>query len=225
MPKPMFDADALMSMFETATATQGAQLKKAAGDATLAALQGRELTLKNIRGALKSVSEAASAGAAKNLGAGINPESLLDQAVAGMDDALLKAVEANRTALSTLMAQGADMRERHLAKALSDLEKMEDTLFATIKKTAAGAGAPMAGAWGQVLEKMQAGGTLSGAQAATTVEQMTEQMQTAVRSTRAASMKAAQTMAESYAAMVSGVLLGMSEALQSGGAAKKPPRK
>ena len=225
MPKPMFDADALMSMFETATATQGAQLKKAAGDATLAALQGRELTLKNIRGALKSVSEAASAGAAKNLGAGINPESLLDQAVAGMDDALLKAVEANRTALSTLMAQGADMRERHLAKALGDLEKMEDTLFATIKKTAAGAGAPMAGAWGQVLEKMQAGGTLSGAQAATTVEQMTEQMQTAVRSTRAASMKAAQTMAESYAAMVSGVLLGMSEALQSGGAAKKPPRK
>ena len=225
MPKPMFDADALMSMFETATATQGAQLKKAAGDATLAALQGRELTLKNIRGALKSVSEAASAGAAKNLGAGINPESLLDQAVAGMDDALLKAVEANRTALSTLMAQGADMREKHLAKALSDLEKMEDTLFATIKKTAAGAGAPMAGAWGQVLEKMQAGGTLSGAQAATTVEQMTEQMQTAVRSTRAASMKAAQTMAESYAAMVSGVLLGMSEALQSGGAAKKPPRK
>ena len=225
MPKPMFDADALMSMFETATATQGAQLKKAAGDATLAALQGRELTLKNIRGALKSVSEAASAGAAKNLGAGINPETLLDQAVAGMDDALLKAVEANRTALATLMAQGADLREKHLAKALSDLEKMEDTLFATIKKTAAGAGAPMAGAWGQVLEKMQAGGTLSGAQAATTVEQMAEQMQTAVRSTRAASMKAAQTMAESYAAMVSGVLLGMSEALQSGGAAKKPPRK
>ncbi len=228
MPKPMFDADALISMFETATATQGAQLKKAAGDATLAALQGRELTLKNIRGALKSVSEAASAGAAKNLMAqasGIDIESLLDQAVAGMDDALLKAVEANRTALSTLMAQGADLREKHLAKALGDLEKMEDTLFATLKKTAAGAGAPMAGAWGQVLEKMQAGGTLSGAQAASTAEQMAEQMQTAVRSTRAASMKAAQTMAESYAAMVSGVLLGMSEALQSGGAAKKTPRK
>ena len=229
MPKPMFDADALIAQFETATARGGEQLRKAAGEATLASLQGRELTLKNIRAALKAVSEAASAGAAKNLGAGINPESLLDQAVAGMDDALLKAVEANRTALSTLMAQGADLREKHLAKALGDLEKMEDTLFATLKKTAAGAGAPMAGAWGQVLEKMQAGGTLSGAQAATTAEhmaeQMAEQMQTAVRSSRAASMRAAQAMAESYSAMVSGVLLGMSEALQSGGAAKKTPRK
>ena len=225
MPKPLFDADSLISMFETATAAQGAQLKKAASEATLAALQGRELSLKNIRGALKSVSEAASAGAAKNLTAGIDPENLLDQAVAGMDDALLKAVQANRTALSTLMAQGADLREKHLAKALGDLEKMEDTLFATLKKTAAGAGAPMAGAWGPVLEKMQAGGTLSGAQAANTAEQMAEQMQSTVRSTRAASMRAAQVMAESYTAMVSGVLLGMSEALQSGAAAKKAPRK
>ena len=50
-------------------------------------------------------------------------------------------------------------------------------------------------------------------------------MQTAVRSTRAASMKAAQTLAESYSAMVSGVLIGMSEALQSASVDKKPTRK
>lgn len=228
MPQPLFDAEALISMFESATALQGEQLRKAASEATLVSLQGRELTLKNIRTALQAVSEAASAGAAKNLMAqagGLNPESLLDQAVAGIDAALLQAVEANRTALSTLVAQGADLRGKHLAKALGDLEKMEDTLFATLKMTAAGAGAPLAGAWGQVLEKMQAGGTLSGAQAASTAEQMAEQVQTAVRSTRAASMRATQAMAESYTAMVSGVLLGMSEALQSNAAAKKTGRK
>ena len=59
MAKPMFDADALIETFQTASAKHGAQLKKAASDATLAALQGRELTLKNIRGALKQVAEAA----------------------------------------------------------------------------------------------------------------------------------------------------------------------
>jgi hypothetical protein len=52
MAKPMFDADALIAQFEGATARQGAQLKKATTDATLAALQGRELSLKNIRSAL-----------------------------------------------------------------------------------------------------------------------------------------------------------------------------
>jgi hypothetical protein len=221
MAKPMIDPEALISMFETATAQQGAQLKKAVSDATLAGLQGRELTLKNIRGALKAVADAASQGAAKNVVAGIDVESLLDNAVAGMDDAMLKAVDANRVALGQLVSQGADLREKHLKKALDELDKFEDTLFATIKKTAEGAGAPLAGAWGQVLEKMQAGGTLAGAKASTTAEQMAEQMQTAMRSTRAASMRAAQAMAESYTAMVSGVLIGMSEALQSG----KPPAK
>ncbi len=223
MPKPMFDAEALIAMFENATAQQSAQLRKATTEATMTALQGRELTLKNMRGALKQVAEAASAGVAKNVMPDIDAEDLLDQAVAGMDQAMLKAVDANRVALSTLTGQGADLREKHLSKALADLEKMEDTMFEALKKAAAGAGAPMAGAWAPILEKMQAGGTLSGAQAAMTAEQMTEQMQGAMRSTRAAGLRAAQALAESYTAMVSGVLLGMSDAIQSGGKTKKPP--
>ncbi|KPF59172.1 hypothetical protein D621_04765 [beta proteobacterium AAP51] len=224
MSKPMFDAEALIAMFESATASQGAQLRKATTEATMMALQGRELTLKNMRGALKQVAEAASTGIAKNVMPDIDPESLLDQAVAGMDQAMLKAVEANRVALTTLTTQGADLREKHLSKALADLEKMEDTMFSALKKAAAGAGAPMASAWAPVLEKMQAGGTLSGAKAATTAEQMAEQMHTALRQQRAASMRAAQALAESYTAMVSGVLLGMSDALQ-GSSARKPKAK
>jgi hypothetical protein len=224
----MFDADALIEMFQTASTRQGAQLKKAVTDTTLAALQGRELTLKNIRGVLKQVADAASTGVAQNVTAGIDPEALLDKAVAGMDEALLKAVEAQRTTLATLAAQGADLRDKHLSKALSDLEKMEDGLFSAVKKAADGAGNPMAAAWAPILEKMQAGGTASGAQAAAATQQfaqMAEQMHATMRSTRAASMKAAQALAESYAAMASGVLLGMSEALGGSAAAKKAPRK
>ena len=223
MSKPMFDAQALISMFENATAQQGAQLRKATTEATMAALQGRELTLKNMRGALKQVADSASAGVAKNVLPNVDAENLLEQAVAGMDQAMLKAVDANRVALTTLTTQGADLREKHLSKALSDLEKMEDTMFDALKKAAAGAGAPMASAWAPVLQKMQAGGTLSGAQATLTSEQMAEQMQMAMRSTRATGMRAAQALAESYTAMVSGVLLGMSDALANGGKTKKPP--
>lgn len=223
MAQPMFDADKLIEMFSTASARQGAQLEKAVTQATLAALQGRELTLKNIRAAIKSVTEAASAGAAKNTLPGIDAEALLDKAVAGMDDALLKAVEANRVALGTLAAQGANLRDKHLQKALDDLDKLEDTMFAAIKKAAEGAGAPLAGAWSSVLDKMHAGGTLSGAQAAGTVEKVAAQMQGAMRGTRQASIKAAQALAESYTAMVTGVLAGMSDAIasQGGGAAAK----
>jgi hypothetical protein len=102
-------------------------------------------------------------------------------------------------------------------------------MFAAFKKTAENASAPMAAAWGQVLEKMQAGGTLSGAQAHNAAEQLAlqmAQMQEALRSTRAATLRAAQAMAESYTAMVSGVLIGMSDALQGQAApAKKTARR
>ncbi len=223
MAKSMIDADALIAQFEHATAQQGEQLRKAVGSATLQALQGRELSLRNIRSALKGVTDAVGAGVARNALPAADIEGLLDKAVAGMDDALLKAVDANRVALSQLVAQGADLREKHLAKAMSELEKFEDTLMATVRKAAAGAGDQLGAQWSQVLEKMQAGGTVSGSRATDTAEKLVDDMQAAVRSSRAASLRAAQAMAESYTAMVSGVLLGMSDALQQGGkpAAKK----
>ena len=217
MPKPMFDQEALIAMFQNASSRSGTQLREAASQATLQALQGRELTLKNIRSALKSVSEAASLGAMQNTRAGVDPEKLLEKAVSGMDDALLKAVDANRAALQQFLAQGADLREKHLKKALDDLDKFEDTMFAALRKTAQGAGAPLAGAWEQVLGRMQAGGTASGAQAAATAEQALQQAQDTLRAGRTASLRAAQALAEGYAAMVSGVLVGMSEALKQGG--------
>ena len=213
MPKPMFDADSLIAMFESATSKQGEQLRKATTEATLAALNGRELTLKNIRAALKQVADAASTGLAKNVVTGVDPESLLDKAVEGMDAALLKAVEANRTALATLTAQGADLREKHLKKAIADLDKMEDAMFEALKKASETAGAPMAGAWGQVLKSMKMEGTATGAGAAQTVEQLMAQAQDALRKGRASSLRATQALMDSYAAMVSGVLIGMSEGL------------
>jgi len=224
MLKAGIDQDAIIEMFASAGTKGGEQLRKAVGQATLAALQGRELSLKNIRGVLKSVAQAASTGAAQNVTAGIDVEALLDKAVAGMDDALVKAVEANRLALQQFVSQGADLREKHLKKALSDLEAMEDTFIGALKKATEAASAQVSSQWAPVLEKLQAGGTLSGAQAATAAEQFAGQLHAAVRDSRAAGLRAAQTLAESYAALASGVLIGMSDALQQGKAKPAPAK-
>lgn len=226
MLKSGIDQQALIDQFASATAKQAEQLREQVAKATLAALQGRELTLKNIRSVLKSVAQAASAGAAQNTAAGVDMEALLDRAVAGMDDALLQAVEANRRALQQFVDQGADLRERHLKKAVQDLEKMEDAFLESIKKAGDAAGASFGGQWGAVLEKMQASGSASGKQAAATAESFATQMKTAVRESRQLGFKAAATMAESYAALASGVLIGMSQAISGGAApATKTARK
>ena len=220
MPKAMFDTDALISQFESASAAQGDKLRQLVADTTLQALQGRELTLRNVRATLKAVADAAGQGVAKNALPDVDPTTLLDKAVAGMDDAMLKAVEAHRVALGQLAARGADLTEGPLGKALAELDKFEDSIFQAVRKASEGAGAPFAAAWGQALEKMQAGGTLSGAKAGETAEQLAAQMQRTLPDSRNAGLRAAKALADSYTAMVSGVLIGMSDALSQGGTAK-----
>lgn len=218
-----FDADALISMFENASSTGSARLQKAVTEATLAALRGRELTLANIRSSLDSVTKAVTAGAAKNPLGAEGVEAMLDKAVAGMDAALVQAVQANQAALRQFADRGVDLREKHLKKALDDLDKFDELLIGTVKKAGAAAG-PLAAPWQQAMEKLQAGGSMSGLSAAKTVEEFADQMGSALKSGRSASVRAATALAESYAAMASGVLVGLSEAL-SPGAAPAPAAK
>ena len=224
MIKSGIDQDAIVKMFTEATAKQGEALRKAVGDATLKALQGRELSLENIRKVVKTMAQAASAGAALNVAPPVDVEALLGQAFSGMDSALLQAVEANRKALQQFVDQGVGLQEKQLKAALDNVEKMEDTFFSAVSKAAAGAGATpaMQGPWEQVLKAMKLKGTDTGAQATQTVEQLLDQTKAAMRSSRAAGVRTAQAMMDSYAALVSGVLIGMSEGLKSGGAVAKP---
>jgi hypothetical protein len=214
MAATAFDADALISMFESASAKGSSQLQKAVTEATLAALRGRELTLANIRSSLDGVAKAVTMGAAKNPLGAEAVEGMLDKAVAGMDAALVQAVQANQAALQQFADRGVDLREKHLKKALDELDRFDDLLIGTVKKAASAAG-PLTAPWQQVMEKLQAGGTMSGLSAAKTVEEFADQMQAAVKSSRSASVRAATALAESYAAMASGVLVGLSEAMAS----------
>jgi hypothetical protein len=220
MIKAGIDQGAIVKMFSEATTKQGEALRKAVSEATLKALQGRELTMDNIKKVLKSVTTAATNGAAQNVGSPVDVEAMLTKAFAGMDGALLQAVEANRKALQQFVDQGAGLQEKQLKGAIANIEKMEDTFFATVSKATQAANVPLQGPWEHVLSAMKMKGTDTGAQATQTVEQLMGQAQAALREGRAAGAKTAQAMLDGYAALVSGVLIGMSEGLQSGGGAE-----
>ena len=219
MIKSGIDQEALVKLFSEASAKQGEALRKAVSEATLKALQGRELTMQNIRSVLKTVTQAATAGAARNAGPAVDIEDILQKAFAGMDAALLQAVEANRKALQQFVDQGVGLDKGRLKSALSDLEKMEDMFISTVSKAAQTAGEQMQAPWGHVIEAMKLKGTDTGAQAASTVEQLVAQAQAAIRDGREMGVRTAQALMQSYSALVSGVLIGMSEGLQQGGAA------
>jgi ElaB/YqjD/DUF883 family membrane-anchored ribosome-binding protein len=215
MIKAGIDQDALITMFAEASAKQGEAVRKAVSEATLRALQGRELTLDNIRKVVKNVAEAASTGIARNPAPAIDVEGLLGKALGGIDSALLQAVEANRKALEQFVSGGVSLSEKPLKEALANIEKMEDVFFAAVTKASQTAG-PLQGPWQGALEAMKMKGSATGAQATQTVEQLMSQAQTMLRDGRASGMRAAQAMLDSYAALASGVLIGMSEGMQAG---------
>jgi len=172
MIKHGIDQEALIKQFSEASAKQGAAVRKEVTEMTLKALQGRELTLANIKQVLGTVAKAASTGAANNPLAPANAETLLASATAGMDAALATAVQANRKALQQMIDQGASLRETQAKKALADIEKMEDTFFAALHKAAEGSQASLEGPWAEVLRATQGKGTNTGAQATATLSHL-----------------------------------------------------
>ena len=228
MLQPGFDAQALTQKFAQATAKQGESLRQAVFDATLKALQGCELTLANVRKVLKNVTEAASAGTAQNALPGVDAEAMLGKATAGIDGALLQAVQAHRKALQQFVDQGMGLQDERMQGALENIEKMEDVFFKALGTAAKSMDGAMQGPWSQALAALKLKGSDTGAGAHASLEQLAGRAQAALQDNRSASLKHMQTLMTGYAAMVSGVLVGMSDAFAPAAAeaeAKAAPAK
>ena len=218
MTKAGIDQDKMVTMFAEASAKQGEALRKSVADATLKALQGRDLTLDSIGKVVKTMASSASMGIAKNTASPVDVEAMLGNALAGIDSALLQAVEANRKALERFVDNGIGVTEKPMQDALANLEKMETVFFDAIGTASKSSGALRA-PWEHALTALRAKGSDTGAEATHTVESLMAQAQSTLRESRATGLRAAQAMLDSYTAMVSGVLLGMSEGLRGAGSA------
>ena len=216
MFKHGIDQDQLIHQFAQASAKQGESLRKAVHEATVKALQGREVTLTHIKQVLGTVAKAASTGAAASPLGAPDVAGLLTKAFAGMDAALVQAVEAHRRALQQVVDQGVSVRESQVKKALGDIDKMEDALFAAVRKAAASSGETLQKPWTQVLGAAQGKSTQTGATASAAIEQILGGAQEGARKGRALGLQTSQALLDSFSTLVSGVLLGMSSALPAG---------
>jgi hypothetical protein len=214
MIKPLFDTDEVLKNIARECVKQGENLRAGVRELTLKALQTRELSLGQIKQVVGSVTQGVNLGA---VGPGINTEKALADALAGMDDALLKAAQASQIALQQLGRAGEDFEQSQVKKALDELERMEDEFLGTVRQASEGANAQLQGQWAGVLKNMKAGSTETGAQVATMMQQYGEQMQAAMRAQRRSGLKTAHQLGQNFATLASGVLIGLTEALQ-----KKP---
>jgi hypothetical protein len=218
---PLIDTDEVLKQMTAQAVAGGESLRTTVRDLTLQALQSRELSLAQIKSVVKSVTEGVNLGAVQGK---LDAETVFAQALAGMDDALLKVVEASRVALHQITGE-REFRDSHLKRALDDLEKLEDEFLATVKKAAGSAGAPFKSQWGGALEQSMSAGTATGQQVMSMMEQYGDQVRRTARAQRDAGLRTAHALAQNFAALASGVLIGMAEAMRQGGAggAEPPP--
>ncbi|HZE61546.1 MAG TPA: DUF6781 family protein [Burkholderiales bacterium] len=207
------DADEVLKGLARESVKQGENLRTAVRELTLNALKSRELTLAEIKRVVKTVTEGVNLGAA---GAKIDAERVLGEALAGMDDAVLRAVQANHIALQQLSAQGQSMRESHLKKALDELERLEDEFVASVKEATKKGSKQLKDQWASVLQQKQSVGLETAAQIEATMEQFGDQMREAAKQQRRTALKAAEVMAENFTTLANGILIGMTEGLQQG---------
>jgi len=207
------DADEVLKATARESVKQGENLRAAVRELTLGALRSRELTLGEIKRVVRSVTEGVSAGAA---GSKLDPGDVLSDALAGMDEAVLKAVQANHLALQSLAAQGQTVRDSQMKKALDELERLEDEFLATVKDATKKGSKQLKEQWAAVLQRTETQGTRTADQIEATMEEFGQRMHEAVKQQRRTALRAAEVMAENFTTLASGILIGMTEGLQRG---------
>ena len=213
MNTPTINTDEMLKSMAAEAVKQHKQIRTTIRDLTLQALQVRELSLKQINSVMRKVTEGVNVGVGEGK---IDAEKALSDALAGMDEALLKVVEANKVALHKLSEGGASFEELSVKKGLKELEAFEEKFLDGVKQAARDASDRTKGQWKSILDNIPQGGTETGAQVKETLSAHAREVQTAMRSSRETGLKVMHALTQNYATLVSGVLIGLSEALEHG---------
>jgi Family of unknown function (DUF6781) len=202
--------DEMLKSMAAEAVKQHEQIRTTIRDLTLKTLQARDLSLEQINCVIRNIT------AGVNIGVGdkTDTQQTLSDAFAGMDDALLKVVEANKLALQKLTDGGASFEESSVKKGLKELEAFEEKFLDGVKNAIQSSSDPIKQQWKSILDKIPRGGTETGAQVMETLNERAREAQVAVRSSREAGLKAMHTITQNYATLVSGVLIGLSEAFE-----------
>ena len=216
MIKSPVDVDNVLKNMARESVKQGENLRATVRDLTLGALQTRELSLAQIKDVLRSVTAGVNVGL---VGAQVDVDKAVTGALAGMDEALLKAVQASAIALQRLGLAGEDFEQSKMKKALDDLNRLEDEFLKTVKQTSGSASEKIKAQWASVLKGTKLGGTETGAQAAATIEAFGQRVKTAIREQREESVKTGHRLSQNFGTLASGVLMGLTEGLSKTGSA------
>jgi hypothetical protein len=195
----------------SASLAGGEQIRERVRELTLQALTSRKLDLPAMGEVLKSLTEGISLGAEQR---GQDVKHALSEAFAGMDQAMSKAAQASSLALKELASRGREFSDSELKQGLERMRQMETGFLETVRQVSQSAGGAVKGEWQELVTHAQRAGTDTGQVIAQTTRDVSARLGATMSEGAIAGVEAARQFGERFAAMASGILAGMSEALK-----------
>jgi hypothetical protein len=189
---------------------RGEDIRARVRELTLGALRDRRLDTAAMREVMSAVTEGIGLGAEQRAH---DVKGALKEAVGGLDEALGKSAEATKLALQQLISQSREFSQTDLRPALDDLKGLEGEFVAALGRAADAAGAKSREAFRELVLHMQRAGTDTGAKVAETLTALSNRMSANMVEGTVAGMHAAQEFSLRLAALASGILAGMADAL------------
>lgn len=190
---------------------QGGDIRVKVRDLTLRALQTRRLEAEEIREVVRAVAEGVSLGAEHRAG---EVKEALSSALSGLDDALLKAAQATHLALQELLSQGKDFTDQDLKRALDELKITEQSFLDTLSQVAEAASSKVKQQFKDAVEHVRRSGTDTGGSVKTTLNELGGRLSATLQAGKSSGQDAAHTVSNRLAALASGILSGMADALR-----------
>jgi len=189
----------------------GGDIRERVRELTLKALQSRRLDLHGTREVMRAMTEGISLGAQKRGG---EMREALSEAFAGMDQAVSKAAQASSLALKEMSSRGREFTDTELKQGLERMRAMESSLLDSVRDISRSTGGAVKSEWEHLSSHLQNAGTDTGRVVSQTARDFSARMTSAVSEGAVAGMEAARQFGERFAAMTSGILAGMAEALR-----------
>lgn len=188
-------------------------------DLTLEALTGRPFDPQRMREVVRGVTAGVAAGAEQR-GAGV--QEALSEALAGIDQALTRSVEAGRLALKELLATGKDVSDRELGVAFNGLRRLEEDFLATAEQVIEEAGEFVRPQLREALNQTRRSGTDTGREVAKLVTDLGERLSGATLRAGITGVETALELGTRVALVAGGILAGLAEALRRQEPTRKP---
>jgi hypothetical protein len=192
------------------TVESGKQIRERMRDITLAALSSGKLDTNGVKLVLHSVVQGAVQGVSK---AGGKTEQALSEALAGVDEALVKAAEASKLAIEEAAGRLHEYSKRDLEQAFSDLRTLESMLLDTIKEVADHSVGEARDILHTMRQHAKNSGTAAGASAAAAIATLEQKLGRTLREAAAEGSDIALSTSSRLAEAASGFLAGIAAAL------------